>query len=1134
MKLSILNWKHLKKYILPSFMMFAFSQSIISNAANVTPVYLGKSSDYVDSDVPPAIKLNEAVDGLEKGTYLYRVQHKNLSYYTPVTPRKYRNTKYEPAVNKEKYRNWGPWEMAKNNVGFEAKSNKKYYNKVTIKAGTTVQGPSSTSANASVTIGTLSSAISVDVRAYTKFNSSGEYIYFSLKGTPFAGKNIENIGRVEFDRISTTEEPTKVFRSSSTLAKNFSYLGNYKDTTDSSHINLVKGQWKNSSNAPGGLDGKYGEWSYLGYNAKGEPLSNPYFPSDELHYKGCSEIKNYDWRSNPFTTKSAFDGDAYYSDRYELVKKLLDKGSLNYTGTSDAQKDADIKNYMKKFSFLTHPTKDTALVNGKRIANDQTRLFSVDNTPGDLYIANIDVYDGTTKVAYYSYDIKSGEATRKNGSNIVQGKTYRVEVKLGNGVERKILARKNQATIGITKECRYLDLSTLSTGELTGVKNEETSSNTIKSKVGSKSDAISFNVKAPTDAEVFDIYALVGENHDGTDNFNYENDAGFIRMYTKEANTSSTETVLKKANLKATGIELLDASTNEVVYSSSGSITNTAIVPRKSYKIRYTMKNIGDRPTIKTKTAGKENADGSWTPGKETTSYPTVQIPISYTNVLKVKGSDGSIMDVSTDGSNKKLTVDGSTDISLKANGVYSYTTGSIYFANPYLKSSFTIKATGIANSDTTDDTFSTTIKDLYDAVIKDVKIYPAYEYVSNGNRRVAYNVTYSAKMNAASHIKESGKISTLVKTKITVGDKSVDFNDMLIAKDGYQKFSHVVEDVLLRSDTVGVKAVVTLNYDRKAYETNYNNNSAESSSSVVKTVSSPFDGSNSDKASGVDKSDGSSLVGGGSLNNNCLIPRRANSWTVSHRKHTWTSSNKSYTLNGSSYSEPIYTTTGDSSSSSSYTESFKIKQILFKSKETEGKGRNRDGWIDLLDSSSSNRPNLDFIKVKAGFGFELKIVTEYRTNATKTQPVPSANTSYTGIISDKGINYTNELFVELPGTDTGNNQTRKILSTTGYSGTSKGLLVTEKDLSTDTEIIKEWTYTVKPSNTLGINNDVGKIFIPTGLKDGDYKISIYTPPISGVVSDGKKTYTSLCDRRDIYIEVSGSYTDDLNSNIIQ
>lgn len=1134
MKLSILNWKHLKKYILPSFMMFAFSQSVVSNAADVTPVYLGKGSDYVDSDVPPAIKLNEAVDGLEKGTYLYRVKHKNLYYYTPVTPREYRDTKYEPAVNKEKYRNWGPWEMGKNNVGLTTASNKKYHKKVTIKAGTKVEGPVSSTSNASTIIGTLSSSISVYVRAHTSY-TSGDYVYFSLEGTPYNGKNMENIGRVKADRISTNEEPEDVFRTSSTLAKNFSYLANYKDTTDSSHIYLEDGQWKNASNAPGGLAGKYGEWSYLGYNSKGEPLGNPYFPSNSLHYKGCSEIKNYDWRSNPFSEKSTFDGDAYSSDRYNLIKKLLDKGILGYTGTSDAQKDADIKNYMKKFSFLTHPSKDTAVLKGKRTVNDQTRLFSVENSPGDLYIANIDVYDGNTKVAYYSYDIKNGEATQKNGSNIVQGKTYRVEVKLGNAVKRKILARKNQATIGITKESKYLDLSKLSTRDLTGVKNGETSSNTIGSKIGDKSEAISFSVKAPTDAEVFDIYALVGNNHNGTDNFDYNNDAGFIRMYTKEANTSSTEIVLKKANLKATGIELLDPSNNDkVVYSSSGNITNTAIIPRKSYKIRYTMKNVGDKPTIKTKTSGSESADGTWTPGEETISYPTVEVPISYTNTLKVKGSDGSIMDVSENGSNKKLSVNGSTNINLEAGGVYSYTTGSLYFANPYLKSSFTIKATGIANSDTTDDTFSKTINDLYDAVIRDVKIYPVYEYVLNGDRKVSYNITYSAKINAANHIKNVGNISVPVRTKITVGNKSVDFDDMLIAKDGYQKFSHTVENVLLRSDTTGVKAVVTLNYDRKAYETDYTNNSGESNTSVISAVNNPFDGSNSDKVSRVDNSDGSSLVGGGSLNNNCLIPRRANSWTVSHRKHTWTSSNKNYTINGSSYSEPIYTTTGDSSLNKNYTESFEIKQILFKSKETEGKGLNRDGWIDLLDTSSSNRPNLDFVKVKAGFGFELKIVTEYRTNILKTQPTSGENDDYTGLIDENDINHMDELFVELPGTDTGSKQTRKILSTTGYSGTSKGLLVTEKDLSTDTEIIKEWTYTIKPSNTLGINSNIGKIFIPTGLKDGDYKISIYTPPISGAVSDSKGKYTSLCDRRDIYIEVSGAYTDDLNTNIIQ
>ena len=212
---------------------------------------------------------------------------------------------------------------------------------------------------------------------------------------------------------------------------------------------------------------------------------------------------------------------------------------------------------------------------------------------------------------------------------------------------------------------------------------------------GSKSSSISFSVTAPLDADVFDIYGLVGDNHDGTDNMDTSNDAGFVRMYTS-GSTSSTTITRGSANLKAMRIELLDPSTDAVVYSSASS-NNRAIIPGKSYKIRYVMKNIGDRPTVVTTTAGYEDSDGTWHPGRETISYPTFEIPISYTNTLKVNNSSGGISDVSVSGSNKRVTVNGSTNISLQAGDIYTYTTEALYFANPYLYSTFTINATGLA-----------------------------------------------------------------------------------------------------------------------------------------------------------------------------------------------------------------------------------------------------------------------------------------------------------------------------------------------------------------------------------------------------------------------------------------------------
>lgn len=1117
MKLNIIKMKALKRCMLSSIALLGFYQGTIScEAANVTPVYLGQSSSFTDSDVPPAIKLNESVDGLVAGTYLYRTKYQNIMYYTPVTPEKYRGTAHEPAVNVQ-YRNWGPWKMGTNRVAFSPKSTEKYYNNVTIKAGAEVQGLNS--AGSTVTLGYTSKTASVAVRACTQYTE--KWIYFSLTGTEFAGKSPQNIGRVRVTQVSTNEIPTKVYRTNSTTtALNFSYLGNYKDTTDSSHINLETGKWVNSSYAPDGLAGQKGEWAAIGYNSKGESLNNPYFPPYDLHFLGCSQPKYYDWRENPFTEKSTFDSSTYNNDKKALLEKMYDNNILSYGGS----KANTVNYYLNRFTYMTHPTKDTAIVRGRRTATTATRQLVIQNEPGDFYIVAIEVFDGNTKVAAYNYDIATNKSTRSNGYNIVKGKTYTVKVQLGNAKNRKVLASRIQATLGITKESQFLSLPSVTSSHLSNVMRNDVANN-MGSNVGSKSDFITFNITAPNDAQVFDIYGLVGEGHHGTDNLEYNNDASYVRMYTTEAFKEETK-IIESADLKATKIELLDTSNNDaVVFSSDGSVTKNAIIPGKSYKIRYTIKNVGGRPTIQTSKPGSEGTNGAWNQSTTTTSYPTVEIPISYTNKMKVQNSNGTISDVTASATNSKLTMNGgNSQISVYKNSEFTYTTGPYYFSTPYLSSTFTIKATGIANSSTSNDTASTTIQDTYDALVNDVKIFSKYDYVLNGNKYSTYTVSYKAKVDAPAFIKNAGN-SVKVNTSINVGNQTVYFEDVLIAKDGYQEFSHTIKNVLIQNDTTGVRATVNINYDKKAYESNYNNNTAQSAYSIIKPVKKPTEGSGSDTITTTDTSNGLTLIGGGVLNNNCLIPRRSNSWTVSHRKHTWSSSTKTHSINGTSYSSPVYSTTGDSTTNKSYTESFKIKSILFKSKDTEGKGN--DGWVDLLVSNQAS-----LAKIKAGFGFELKIISEYRTNAIKTQPTPSANTSYSGLVDSTSISYSNELFVDLPGTN-GANGTRKVLSSTGYGGTTKGLVVTEKDLSTTTETIKEFTYTIKPSNTLGINS-VGKIFIPEGLKDGKYKISMYTPPIAGVASSGKNEYTSLCDRRDVYIYVSGAYTDDLDSNIIQ
>ena len=57
-----------------------------------------------------------------------------------------------------------------------------------------------------------------------------------------------------------------------------------------------------------------------------------------------------------------------------------------------------------------------------------------------------------------------------------------------------------------------------------------------------------------------------------------------------------------------------------------------------------------------------------------------------------------------------------------------------------------------------------------------------------------------------------------------------------------------------------------------------------------------------------------------------------------------------------------------------SFSESYKIKNVLYRSKYTKDKDLKGDGWVDLLSNSGAG-------KIKAGYGFEMAVLVEYKTD---------------------------------------------------------------------------------------------------------------------------------------------------------
>ena len=92
---------------------FMFFNSNISHALDVEPYKIpGVENAFWDEDVPSALILKSAGDGLAKGTILYRNSHEGIDYYSPVPPESLQGTTSDP--NNGKYNNWGPWNMTSN------------------------------------------------------------------------------------------------------------------------------------------------------------------------------------------------------------------------------------------------------------------------------------------------------------------------------------------------------------------------------------------------------------------------------------------------------------------------------------------------------------------------------------------------------------------------------------------------------------------------------------------------------------------------------------------------------------------------------------------------------------------------------------------------------------------------------------------------------------------------------------------------------------------------------------------------------------------------------------------------------------------------------------------------------------
>ncbi|KIL38680.1 hypothetical protein SD70_24845 [Gordoniibacillus kamchatkensis] len=245
-----------------------------------------------------------------------------------------------------------------------------------------------------------------------------------------------------------------------------------------------------------------------------------------------------------------------------------------------------------------------------------------------------------------------------------------------------------------------------------------------------------------------------------------------------------------------------------------------------------------------------------------------------------------------------------------------------------------------------------------------------------------------------------------------------------------------------------------------------------------------------------------------------CLTVHTQNNWTTTHYIHEWYGYLQTVSWCGElgcySYSYCVTTYSYYYTQTVNYYESYQITKVLFRSKLTKDK-YGGDGWIDI-----TNQPG----QVKAGYGFEIKFITQYQTNTYSASPKPwysgcsgkSVSPVYGSYVSAPNI-----LYVTMPFKDNyGDNVTYTLYGSN--SGSWDNLTQ---------------TYEMPYHNAFNLEN-TREVFVNETARDGDYQIKVNTYPYFYGSYDKPRTPYFLCDSKQVTIRVQGSYHDDVKSHLVQ
>lgn len=191
-----------------------------------------------------------------------------------------------------------------------------------------------------------------------------------------------------------------------------------------------------------------------------------------------------------------------------------------------------------------------------------------------------------------------------------------------------------------------------------------------------------------------------------------------------------------------------------------------------------------------------------------------------------------------------------------------------------------------------------------------------------------------------------------------------------------------------------------------------------------------------------------------------------------------------------------------------SHYEEYRVEHIYFKSKLTEDTA---GGWVDVLQGGVA--------KVKAGYGFEMKIVVKYETTTRRLAPSPWTN-DCSGLSVSPGWSEAQAprvVTLTMPYVDKSGEPVHYNLTPTSVSGSWDDQTITY-------ELPLRKTFNGESARTIYVNDRA---------KDGVYMMQLDTMPFYGTY-DKPPVNKQMCERIMIPLRIVGAYTDDLKTHITQ